>query len=133
MQKEEGKEDLEEQLEQTEAFSFGLAKVSKFNSELSEVKLHWIVCLSPCYKGWHKHLNQRFTPNSDQFQISPAASPEILHHTVWRTCLFKLTQMKHDCTSKFSLHHLYFSIWEGWENVLLFERGSERVKEKMCQ
>ena len=23
--------------------------------------------------------------NPDQFQISPAASPEILHHTVWRT------------------------------------------------
>ena len=30
-----------------------------------------------------------FTPKSDQFQISPAASPEIyLHHTVWRTWLF---------------------------------------------
>ena len=28
-----------------------------------------------------------FTPKSDQFQISPAASPEILHHTVWRTWL----------------------------------------------
>ena len=25
---------------------------------------------------------------SDQFQISPAASPEMLHHTVWRTWLF---------------------------------------------
>ena len=30
-----------------------------------------------------------FTPKSDQFQISPAASPEILHHTVWRTWVFK--------------------------------------------
>ena len=29
-----------------------------------------------------------FTPKSDQFQISPAASPEILHYTVWRTWLF---------------------------------------------
>ena len=28
-----------------------------------------------------------FTPNSDQFKICPAASPEILHHTVWRTWL----------------------------------------------
>ena len=26
-----------------------------------------------------------FTPKNDQFQISPAASPEISHHTVWRT------------------------------------------------
>ena len=34
-----------------------------------------------------------FTPKSDQFQISPAASPEILHHTVW------LTQMKDDYTT----------------------------------
>ena len=29
-----------------------------------------------------------FTPKSDQLQISPAASSEILHHTVWRTWLF---------------------------------------------
>ena len=29
-----------------------------------------------------------FTPKSDQFQISPAASPDISHHTVWRTWLF---------------------------------------------
>ena len=28
------------------------------------------------------------TPKSDQFQFSPAASPEILHHTVWSTWLF---------------------------------------------
>ena len=29
-----------------------------------------------------------FTPKSDQVQISPVASPVILHHTVWRTWLF---------------------------------------------
>ena len=29
-----------------------------------------------------------FTPKSDQCQISPAASPELLHHTIWRTWLF---------------------------------------------
>ena len=29
-----------------------------------------------------------FTPKSDHCQISPAASPELLHHTVWRTWLF---------------------------------------------
>ena len=29
-----------------------------------------------------------FTPKSDQFRISPAASPETLHHTLWRTWLF---------------------------------------------
>ena len=34
-----------------------------------------------------KPLNP-FTPESDQCQNSPAASPEILCHTVWRTWLF---------------------------------------------
>ena len=34
--------------------------------------------------------NDPFTPKSDQLQISPAASPETLHHTVWRTWLFIL-------------------------------------------
>ena len=29
-----------------------------------------------------------FAPRSDQFHISPTASPEMLHHTVWRTWLF---------------------------------------------
>ena len=33
-------------------------------------------------------VNNPFTPKSDQFQISPAASPEILCHRVWRTWLF---------------------------------------------
>ena len=33
-------------------------------------------------------LTLSLTPKSDQVQISPAASPEILHHTVWRTWLF---------------------------------------------
>ena len=28
-----------------------------------------------------------FTPKSDQYQISPAPSVEILHHTVWRSWL----------------------------------------------
>ena len=33
-------------------------------------------------------LNLIITPKSDQCQISPAASAEIFHHTVWRTWLF---------------------------------------------
>ena len=39
------------------------------------------VCSIPLY------INP-FTAKSDQCQISPAASLEILHHTVWRTWLF---------------------------------------------
>ena len=37
--------------------------------------------------AWQVALNP-FTPKGDQSPISPAASPEILHHTVWRTWLF---------------------------------------------
>ena len=37
---------------------------------------------------WIKGIGQPLTPKSDQYQISPVASPEILHHTVWRTWLF---------------------------------------------
>ena len=29
-----------------------------------------------------------FTPKRGQLHISPAASPEILHHALWRTCIF---------------------------------------------
>ena len=44
-----------------------------------------------------------FTPESDQFQISPAASPEILHHTVRRTWLFIAYSDSHYLTYAFSL------------------------------
>ena len=52
-----------------------------------------------------------FTSKSDQFQISPAASPETPHHTVWRAWLFIAysdeTWLSTNC------HYLTF-----WENVL---------------
>ena len=51
-----------------------------------------------------------FTPKNDRCQISPAASPEILHHTVWRTWLFITysDQRWFDYTTNSHLH-----IWEG--------------------
>ena len=67
------------------------------------------------------------TPKSDQFQISPAASPEILHHTVWRTWLFIAYSDERWLYYQFSLPHLYIFSLRGWENVL-FELRSERVK-----
>ena len=51
------------------------------------------------------HCTQRrpfnpFTPKSDQFQISPAASPAILHHTVYKELGFSWrTQMEDDYTT----------------------------------
>ena len=47
------------------------------------------------------------TPKSDQLQISPAASPEILHHT----------QMKDDTTNSPYPTCSHFSL-NGWVNVL---------------
>ena len=73
-----------------------------------------------------EHVNP-FTPKSDQFQISPAASPAILHDTVWRTWLF-IAYSDGKCFRyqilTTSLIHLSL---KGWENAL-FELGSERVK-----
>ena len=67
-----------------------------------------------------------FTPKSDQFQISPAVSPEVLHHTVCRTWLFIAYSDKRWLYYQFSLPHLYIFLYEGWENASL-ELGSEGV------
>ena len=66
------------------------------------------------------------TQERDQLQISPAASPEVLHHTVWRTWLFIAYSDGKRLHYQVPLHHFtHFS--SGWENVL-FELGSQRVK-----
>ena len=80
--------------------------------------LHYAVLVNP------------FTPKSDQVQISPAASPVILHHTVWRTWFFIAYEVDKWLYDQFSLHHSYVSLLKAWENVLL-ELGSERVKWNM--
>ena len=50
------------------------------------------------------------TPRSDQFQISPSASPEILHHTVWRTWLFIAYSDERLSYWQFSLPHSYITL-----------------------
>ena len=67
-----------------------------------------------------------FASKSDQLQNSSAASPEILHHTVWRTWHFIAYSDERWLQYQFSLPHLYISLLEGWENVL-FRLESERV------
>ena len=68
-----------------------------------------------------------FTPKSDQVQISPVASPVILHHTVWRTWLFiAYSDWKMILVPVLTTLLIHFS-GKGWENVL-FELGIERVK-----
>ena len=64
-----------------------------------------------------------FTPKSDQCQISPAASPIILHHTVWRTWLFITHSDERWLHYQFSLPHLYIFSLKGSENVLFESSG----------
>ena len=73
-----------------------------------------------------------FTPKSDQCQISPAASPETLRHTVWRTWLFIAYSGERWLYYKYLLPHLYIFSLRGWENVL-FELRSERVNTALVQ
>ena len=73
-----------------------------------------------------------FTPKSDQCQISPAASPEILHHTVWRTWLFIAYSDE---------RWLYYQFSRRFTNTVLFKRlgeciflklRSERLRPREC-
>ena len=81
------------------------------------------------FKGWanvhfergNKRVNT-FTPKGDQIQISPVASPVILHHTVWRTWLFiAYSDWKMILVPVLTTSLIHFS-WKGWENVH-FELG----------
>ena len=86
------------------------------------VHLVLLTC-TPCH---HANDINPFTPESDQCQNSPAASQEILHHTVWRTWPFIAYSDEKWLYYKFSLHHSYNRFLKGWENTL-FELRSERV------
>ena len=79
--------------------------------------------------SWVNNYFNPFTPESDQSQISPLASQEIWHHTVWRTWLFIAYSDEKWLYYKFSLHHSYNRFLKGWENTL-FELRSERVNTK---
>ena len=64
-----------------------------------------------------------FTTKSDQCQISPAASPIIVHHPVWRTWLFIAYSDERWLHYQFSLPHLYIFSLKRWENVLFESSG----------
>ena len=62
---------------------------------------------------WYCIMFNPLTPKSDQFPISPAASPVILHiilhHTVWRTWLFMAYSDERWLYYQFALPHLHIS------------------------
>ena len=57
-----------------------------------------------------------FTPKRDQFQISPAASPVTLYHTVWRTWLYIAYS-----DERWSYYLTYTLLWLGECTVLNWE------------
>ena len=61
-------------------------------------------------KSEYCHQLNPFTTKSDQSQISPAASPQIVHHTVWRTWLFIAYSDERWLHYQFSLPHPYTSL-----------------------
>ena len=69
---------------------------SSFCAVTADWKLRWLhnirlyfraLAMSGCYRCC-QFKAYPFTPKSDEVQISLATSPEILHHTKWRTWLF---------------------------------------------
>ena len=68
------------------------------------------VTMTPNQRQAAGRLLWHLTPKSDQFQISPAASIHILHHTVWRTSLFIAYSDERWLYYQFSLLHWYISL-----------------------
>ena len=69
--------------------------------------------------GETKHGINRFTAKSDQFQISPAALPEILHHSVKNLAFHSLLRWKmYDYALPILITSLMHSSLEGCVNVL---------------
>ena len=64
---------------------------NSFSRVLKSFKRVWKpykrVCVFPIPPFNQEDHIYPFTRKSDRFQISPAASPEVLHYTVWRTWL----------------------------------------------
>ena len=64
-----------------------------------------------------------FNAKSDQSQIFPAASLEILHHTARRAWLFIVYSDKRLLYYQFSLPHLYISPETGWDKAFFVNLG----------
>ena len=62
------------------------------------------------WNGGAESCRRALSTESDQFQIPPAASQEILHHTVWRIWLFIAYSGERWIYYQFSLPLLYIGI-----------------------
>ena len=74
----------------------------------------------------YNYILNPFSPKSDQLQISPAASPQILHHPLWRTWLF-IVYMKNDYTA--NSHYLtYTFLFRRLEECTFFNLGVKGLR-----
>ena len=106
----------------------GLVFTTQDTPAITSAETNQLICPSVSFMCFGVIRLNPFTPESDQCQIYPAASQEILHHTVRRTWLFLAYSGEKWLYYKFSLHHSYNRFLKGWENTL-FELRSERVKQ----
>ena len=98
-------------------FSYSRKPMSR-RSATKTLELPTTVLFSVGKRGLGLFLNP-FTPKSDQSNSSPAASPAILHNTVWRIWLFIACSDERWLYYQFSLSHAYICLWEGRENSAL--------------
>ena len=82
-----------------------------------------------CLGKWY--ILYPFTTKSDQFQITPATSPEILHYAVWRTWLFiAYSDELWSCTAN-SHYITYTLLFERLGECTLWPQGNNRFKNVM--
>ena len=94
------------------------------------------LCRAPVDNGLSKAKGSPcinpFTPKSDHLQNSPAASAEILHHTVWRTWLFIADSDERWLYYQFSLPHLHIN-FKRFGRMYFLNLGVKGLTDTYCR
>ena len=85
-------------------------------------KITHFTCLNNCFNP--------FTPEGDEVQTSPAASPVIIHHTLWRTWLFTALLRWNAIVLPNSHCITYTFLYKRLGEYTFWDSGSERVKKE---
>ena len=93
-----------------------------------------LLCVSACYSSYFRTkagiILNPFTPESDQFQISP---PEILHHTYEELGLALLTQIKdyYTINSHYLTYNFSYGFAVGASDFIYFRTSSNYLNAKL--